>query len=99
MDIDVRRLAALAHIQIAEEEVEEFTRYLEGRLKAADTLPALAGGADSVAAPAASGSAVETMELRPDAVRPSSAREDILHNAPHVRAGCFAVPMAVYHEE
>ncbi len=97
MDIDIHRLAALARVEITEEEAADCASYIDRQLRAADTLPALPCGAHETGADERD--AVALADLRPDAVRPSSAHADILCNAPRTREGCFAVPAVTGHGE
>ena len=97
MGIDIRRLAALARVELTDEEAADCASYINRRLQAADTLPALLCEEHDTGA--GERNAVALAELRPDVVCPSSARGDVLRNAPRTREGCFAVPTVAGHGE
>jgi aspartyl-tRNA(Asn)/glutamyl-tRNA(Gln) amidotransferase subunit C len=77
---EVEHIAELAKLGLTEEEVEQFSQQLSAILEYAQRLQEL-------------DTQVITLQnvMRPDEVRPSFAREDILANAPAVEKGCFKV--------
>ncbi|MDL2324760.1 Asp-tRNA(Asn)/Glu-tRNA(Gln) amidotransferase subunit GatC [Ruminococcaceae bacterium OttesenSCG-928-A16] len=88
MEIDVQHIAKLARLKIEEGQVEQMTKEMEAIFSMVENLPPIEGG----------GALLEPdnqMELRPDIVVPSTAREQILQNAPQVAEGCFLVPRTV----
>lgn len=85
MAIDVPRFAKLARIFVPPEEAGRVARELEALLAAAEQLPPATCGCDNSVPD-------EEMWLRPDEIRPSCAREEILQNAPHTIDGYIAVP-------
>lgn len=91
---EVRRVAHLARIELAEEEVEQ----LAGQLSA---VLAWAGALERVdvsgVEPTAHAIPV-TNVLRPDRVRPSLPREAALQNAPDTESGYIRVPRIVGEE-
>ena len=89
---DVRRIAALARLELTEPELDLFARQLTSILEHADSLQAV----DTTGVPAYSGSpAVAT--LRDDVAVPSLSRADALSNAPNgdVQDGTFVVPKVI----
>jgi len=88
---EVRRIAALARLEIADDAVERVAAQLSSVLDFAAALNELDLGGCEPAAFAPAGS-----PLRPDA--PDGRRldrEDVLAGAPEVRDGCFVVPPIV----
>lgn len=88
MDFDVRHIAKLARIKIADDEVEELTQEMEAILSMVQNLPPLEGEGGLL-------NLNNQMELRPDVAVPSTPREKILQNAPQTADGCFLVPRTV----
>ena len=92
---DVERIAALAHLELTDEEKQLFTRQLADILDYAEQLQAV----DTTGVPAtAHVSAAGTAEVdRPDEPRPSVPTADALANAPDAApdAGLFRVPRVI----
>jgi aspartyl-tRNA(Asn)/glutamyl-tRNA(Gln) amidotransferase subunit C len=86
---DVERIAALAHLELTDQETQLFTRQLADVLEYAQQLQAL----DTTGVPATSHVNARTTE-RADEPQPSLAIEDALANAPDGApdAGLFRVP-------
>ncbi len=86
---DVERIAALANLELTDEEKQLFTRQLAEVLEYARQLQAI----DTTGVPATSHVNAHTTE-RPDEPRPSLPVEDALANAPDAAtdAGLFRVP-------
>ena len=92
---DVERIAALAHLDLTEEEVETFTPQLAAILEYAERLQGVdVSGADDAWQPGGA-----ACPQRPDTVQPSLARDEMLANAPDGaaagqsdRGGFFRVP-------
>lgn len=92
---DVDRIAALAHLELTDEEAELFTRQLADILSYAERLQAVdTGEARTTWHPGES-----ACPQRPDTVRPSLDRDETLSNAPdgvpepgQKRGGFFRVP-------
>ena len=86
---DVRRLARLARLDLDEEEVRLFARQLGDILDFARQVQAV----DTTGAPAPA-DAVPATPLRPDAVRPSLPKDDVIGEAPAAdpSTGLFTVP-------
>lgn len=80
---EVRHVAALARIDLDDEEVERFTRQFAGILEYFETL-------DSV--PTVDREAALTNVMRPDEVAASLEREDALANAPETEDGFIKGP-------
>ena len=88
MEIDVRRIAKLAKLDIPEEELPRMERELASIVSMVEKLPELASQ-ESLLDPE------NTMELRPDVVQPSFPRDEMLKNVPDTAAGCLMVPKVV----
>ncbi len=88
MEIDVRRIAKLAKLDIPEEELPRMERELASIVSMVEKLPELASK-ESLLDPE------NTMELRPDVVQPSFPRDEMLKNVPDTAAGCLMVPKVV----
>ena len=85
---EVRHVARLARLDIAEDEVDRYATELSAILLKVDMVRRLdTSGVDPVAHPYE----IETV-LRRDEVRPSLDRDDVLAEAPAVEAGRFKVP-------
>ena len=85
---DVERIAALAHLELTDEEKRLFTRQLADILNYAEQLQAI----DTTGVPATA-----HVAARPDEPRPSLPVEDVLANAPDGApdAGLFRVPRVI----
>ena len=88
MEIDVRHIAKLAKLEIPEQEIPKMEQELSSIVSMVEKLPELVSK-DSLLDPE------NTMELRPDVVQPSFARDEMLKNAPDTAAGCLMVPKVV----
>ena len=89
---DVERIAALAHLELTDEEKHLFTRQLADILSYAEQLQSV----DTAGVPATAHVNVVERD-RDDAPRPSLAVEDALANAPDAApdAGLFRVPRVI----
>lgn len=89
-DIDVRRIAALARLELTDEEVTLFSRQLRDILAYADQVQQV----DTAGVPPTSHPLADTPAWREDVPRPSLDRGRILEQAPDgsVAAGLFKVP-------
>ena len=89
---DVERIAALAHLDLTDEEKQLFTKQLADVLDYAQQLQAV----DTTGVAATSHVSVQQAE-RPDEPRPSLPTEDALANAPDParEAGLFRVPRVI----
>ena len=89
---DVERIAALAHLELTEDETELFTRQLGQILEYAERLQDV----DTSAVSATWHPGAASASLRPDTLRPSLTRDDALANAPDVAPeGLFRVPKVI----
>ena len=89
---DVARIAALAHLDLTEDEAELFTRQLAQILEYAERLRDV----DTDAVTTTWQPAAAASPLRPDVVRPSLTRTDALANAPDAPGdGLFRVPKVI----
>lgn len=84
---EVEHIAELAKLGLTEEEVERFSQQLSAILEYAQRLQEL----DTEAIPPTAQVITLQNVMRPDEVRPSFPREDILANAPAAEKGCFKV--------
>lgn len=85
----VRRMAALAHLDVTDREVEDLGRQFADILSAFEALTrADLEGDPADAEPSGT-------PLRPDVERPSLAREEALANAPRTADGFFSVPKTI----
>lgn len=87
----VRKTAALARLEITEEEVERLAPQFERILEAFETLTRL----DVDAAEAMTRAGADEPRTRPDEERPSLAVEAILAAAPDRRDGFYSVPKTI----
>src|SRR5688500_7009062 len=90
---DVERIAALAHLELTEEEKHLFTKQLADILAYAEQLQAV----DTAGVPATAHVNATTGVEREDEPRPSLAVEDAVSNAPDGApdAGLFRVPRVI----
>jgi aspartyl-tRNA(Asn)/glutamyl-tRNA(Gln) amidotransferase subunit C len=94
---DVERIAALAHLELTDEEKQLFTRQLADILNYAEQLQAIdTTGVPATAHVTAVGGTSAGVE-RPDEPRPSLSTADALANAPDAApdAGLFRVPRVI----
>jgi aspartyl-tRNA(Asn)/glutamyl-tRNA(Gln) amidotransferase subunit C len=89
-DLDVRRIAALARLELTPDEVERFSRQLRDILAYADQVQQV----DTTGVPPTSHPLGDSQIWREDEPRPSLSRDVILENAPETspRTGLFKVP-------
>ena len=87
---DVERIAALAYLDLTEDETKLFTQQLTQILDYAECLQQV----DTTSVSAAWHPRAAETPLRPDVLRPSLTREDALANAPDAVSddGLFKVP-------
>jgi aspartyl-tRNA(Asn)/glutamyl-tRNA(Gln) amidotransferase subunit C len=90
---DVERIAALAHLELTDEEKHLFTRQLADILNYAEQLQAI----DTTGVPATAHVNAALGVERPDELRPSLTVDDALANAPDGApgAGLFRVPRVI----
>jgi aspartyl-tRNA(Asn)/glutamyl-tRNA(Gln) amidotransferase subunit C len=90
---DVERIAALAHLELTDQEKQLFTRQLADILTYAEQLQAI----DTTGVPATAHVSATTGVERPDERRPSMTTGDALANAPDsaADAGLFRVPRVI----
>jgi aspartyl-tRNA(Asn)/glutamyl-tRNA(Gln) amidotransferase subunit C len=85
---DVEHVARLARLALDESEVEQLTRELDGILEHARQVAAL----DTSDVPPTAHPLPLVNVLRPDVVRPSLDRDEVLAMAPDAEDGRFRVP-------
>lgn len=91
---DVRHVAALARLELADDRATQLARDLNTILEHMDVLARVnTGGADEVAGVGAAG-----MRLRKDAGPPTPLAEPPESFAPEMRGGLFVVPRLATHE-
>ena len=88
---EVRRIAHLARLALADDEVERFARQLGAILEYAEQLR----GLDVGEVEGTSHAVATACPQRPDEARPSDVREAALAAAPRVEEDLFAVPKVV----
>ena len=88
MEIEVRHIAKLAKLEIPEDQIPKMEQELSSIVSMVEKLPELVSKESLL-------DRENTMELRPDVVRPSFARDEMLKNAPDTAAGCLMVPKVV----
>ena len=88
MEIDVRHIAKLAKLEIPEDQIPKMEQELSSIVSMVEKLPELVSKESLL-------DRENTMELRPDVVHPSFARDEMLKNAPDTAAGCLMVPKVV----
>jgi aspartyl-tRNA(Asn)/glutamyl-tRNA(Gln) amidotransferase subunit C len=91
LEIDIEHIAALARLDLTEEELERYRTQLPAILEAAARVGEVA--AEDV--PPTSHPVPRTNVLRPDEVRPTLTHEEALSTAPCVEADRFKVPRIV----
>ncbi len=88
MKIDVEHIAHLSKLQFSPSEKEKIEGELNSIIAMVEKLPDVEGNLN--------GAEIENaMELREDKVEESLNRDDLLKNAPLVKAGCIVVPQTV----
>lgn len=88
MKIDVRHIAKLAKLKLDEEKIPMFERQMEDILGMVEGLPEISENEKPT-------DTDNVMELRPDTVGKSLARDELLRGAPQKQAGCIVVPKTV----
>jgi len=88
---EVRKVAALARLELTDDEIESQAKHLNEMLGQFEKLQAL----DVTGIEPTSHSIPIVNVLREDVERPSLSRAETLANAPEARDGCFVVPRIV----
>lgn len=88
---DVERVAALAHLELTDEERTLFTQQLDEILAYADEVRQI----DTTGVPPTSHVLPRRSRERADEVQPSLPRDESLANAPESAAGLFKVPRVI----
>jgi aspartyl-tRNA(Asn)/glutamyl-tRNA(Gln) amidotransferase subunit C len=86
---EVAHLARLARLAVTDDELDTFSRQLQAVLGAVASVREVVEAAD---VPPMTHAVAVTDVLRPDEVRPSLPREDVLAGAPAAEDGRFRVP-------
>ncbi len=88
MNIDIKHIAKLARLEIPEDELEMFGTQMENIVKMVEKLPDISDELKPAPAP--------PMKLRPDVAESGKfTRQELMQNAPSVKAGCLVVPKTV----
>lgn len=88
MDINVKHLAKLSRIKISSEDEIKFQKQISDIVGMVEKLPMLSDDKNLV-------DKSNVMELRKDIVENNYKRDEILKNAPKVKAGCVVVPKVI----
>ena len=88
MKIDVDHIAKLSKLSFSGEEKLKMERELSSIIKMVEKLPETNVNLNEA-------DASNIMDLREDIVCPSMPRDELLKNAPEVKAGCIVVPKTV----
>ncbi len=88
MKVDIRHIAKLSRLQVKEEEIQKFEQEMEQIVSMVENLPQLddTGALIDVNHP---------MVMREDVAQHHFKREELLKNAPQIKAGCVVVPKIV----
>lgn len=87
-DINIRHIAKLARLHVDDEEIAKFENEMGSMVKMVENLPEFTDTNLPL-------HEKDAMKLRPDEVKPSIKRDEILKNAPKTEAGCVSVPKIV----
>lgn len=87
MSIDIKHIAKLSKLKIADSEISKFEKEIESIIQMVENLPMLEGELSL--------STDNIMDLREDVITTSLRRDDVLLNAPKKQAGCIVVPKTV----
>ena len=88
MDINIKRIAELAMLEINEDESQKISAEMAEMINMVSDLPELSDEQCNTF----------EMELREDEVISSEySRDELLMNAPETNSGCFSVPRTVKH--
>ena len=88
MEMDIKRLAKLARLEIEEDQAAGFEKDMANILGMVENLPELTD----------SGALIDPespMKLREDKSEQNYRRDELLKNAPQTQAGCVVVPRVV----
>lgn len=88
MDIDIKHIAKLARLRIEDDQLEKFESEMQNIVTMVDKLPDID---DDMALDESN-----PMKLREDTISEKKfTRQELMQNAPHVKAGCLVVPKTV----
>lgn len=91
MNIDIKHIAKLARLHIEDEQLEKFENQMQDIVTMVENLPDID---EKIIL-----NEKESMKLRKDLVGETStekfSREELMKNAPQVKAGCLVVPKTV----
>lgn len=88
MDIDIKHIAKLARLRIEDDQLEQFENQMQDIVKMVEKLPDIDDKLEL--------DADNAMKLREDkAVTNKFTRQELMDNAPQVKAGCLIVPKTV----
>ena len=88
MDIDIKHIAKRARLRIEDDQLEQFENQMQNIVKMVEKLPDIDDKLEL--------DANNAMKLREDkAVTNKFTRQELMANAPQVKAGCLIVPKTV----
>ena len=88
MNIDIKHIAKLARLRIEDDQLEKFESEMQGIVNMVEKLPDIN---DELVLDASN-----PMKLRKDEVADKKfTRQELMQNAPQVKAGCLVVPKTV----
>ncbi|WP_294407372.1 Asp-tRNA(Asn)/Glu-tRNA(Gln) amidotransferase subunit GatC [uncultured Ruminococcus sp.] len=88
MNIDIKHIAKLARLRIEDDQLEKFESEMQGIVNMVEKLPDIN---DELVLDASN-----PMKLRKDEVADKKfTRQELMQNAPKVKAGCLVVPKTV----
>ncbi len=88
MNIDIKHIAKLARLRIEDDQLEKFESEMQGIVNMVEKLPDID---DELVLDASN-----PMKLRKDEVADKKfTRQELMQNAPKVKAGCLVVPKTV----
>lgn len=88
MKVDIKHLAKLARLKTTPEQEEVFANQMQSIIEMVEKLPEISSNDNLV-------DAKNPMKCREDIASNNFKRDDILKNAPEVKAGCIVVPKVI----
>lgn len=88
MKIDIKHIAKLSRLKVSENEIEKFEKDMENIVSMIENLSELSD-TDSLL------DKNNSMTLREDVAHNEFKRDELLKNAPQLKAGCVVVPKVV----
>lgn len=88
MDINIKHLAKLSRISVSSDDEKRFEQQIKDIVGMVEKLPVLSDNKSLL-------DESNVMKLREDVVENHFKRDEILKNAPQVKAGCVVVPKVI----